>query len=211
MINTEIDWIGEVPEHWKPVKVKYEFSHVKRKSVNYKDEKILSITQRGIVERDISTNEGQIAENYEDYIKVNEGEISMNPMDLVTGWVDINKVSGLMSPAYYTLSNLNKNCETEFVNYIFQSNYRNNVFFRIGKGVSDLEGHGRWTLSRDNLDNFKFFVPPKDEQKKIVNYLDKQTNKINEIIEKLNNKINLLKDYKKSLISNAITGKIEVK
>ena len=194
----------KVPENWIHSKIKYEFSFNKKQSDEPNQEKILSITQRGIVERDIDNNEGQIADSYENYIKVEIGEISMNPMDLKTGWVDINKIPGLISPAYYTLKNLNKNCDTDFINYFFQSNYLNKVFFKYGKGVANHDGGGRWVLSRDTLENFEIFVPPIEEQKKIVLYLNEKLKLINESINYIEKKISELKTQKKTIINSLV-------
>ncbi len=50
---------------------------------------VLSITQRGIIPKDISKNEGQMAADYSGYQLVAAGDFAMNHMDLLTGWVDI--------------------------------------------------------------------------------------------------------------------------
>jgi type I restriction enzyme S subunit len=205
------DLYENVPVNWVRSKIKYEFDFSKKQSEEPNQEKILSITQRGIVERNIDSNEGQIADSYDKYIKVEVNEISMNPMDLKTGWVDINKMSGLISPAYYTLINLNKNCDTEFINYLFQSNYLNKVFFKYGKGVANHDGGGRWVLSRDILENFEIFVPSIQEQRKIVTYLNQKMELINESINLIEKKISELKIHKKTIINSLIFDNLNEK
>ena len=72
---------------------------------------MLSITQKGIVPKDLSKNEGQLAENYSHYQLVNPGDYAMNHMDLLTGWVDISKYTGVTSPDYrvFVLDDLESN------------------------------------------------------------------------------------------------------
>ena len=83
-------WFGDVPTEWDMNKLKYQF-HIKKEIAGEEGHTILSITQRGIVPKDISKNEGQLAENYSKYQLVEPGDFAMNHMDLLTGWVDISK------------------------------------------------------------------------------------------------------------------------
>jgi len=187
-------------------KIKHLFDEVKYSDFEIGDFDVLSLTQRGILSRDLSTNEGQIAESYDNYIKVEVGDISLNPMDLLTGWVDINNKEGLMSPAYYTLRNKSsKVLSIEFAIYFFQTCYRQRIFFKIGKGVATHDGAGRWTLTRDNLMNFKFPVPEIHEQNLISKYLDGKTTQIDSLIEKIERKIELLEEQRTALINQAVT------
>jgi len=63
----------------------------------------------------------------------------------------------------------------------------------------------------EDLKNIKLFVPErKKQQRKIADYLNRKTKKIDKAIKKLQNKNKLIKEYKKSLISHVVTGKIKV-
>jgi type I restriction enzyme, S subunit len=64
--------------------------------------------------------------------------------------------------------------------------------------------------SWSNITKFAFTVPPLDEQKRIANYLDVETAKIDSLIGEIDNQVNLLKTYRKSLINEVVTGKVEV-
>ena len=70
----------------------------------------------------------------------------------------------------------------------------------MGKGV-------RLTLSFNELRTFEIPVPPKDEQMQIVAYLDEKCGKIDAIIEKIGTKVERLKELKRSLINEVVTGK----
>jgi len=66
-------------------------------------------------------------------------------------------------------------------------------------------------LSMDNIKMFKIILPDKKEQQQIVEYLDKETSKIDQIIKKIEEKITLMEEYKKSLIHHVVTGKVYVR
>ena len=83
------------------IQLRSEIIESKKKIGIYKDQNILSLTQKGIINKDISNNEGQMPENYNNYQIVEKGDFCMNPMDLKTGWVDISKYAGLISPSYF--------------------------------------------------------------------------------------------------------------
>ena len=70
---------------------------------------------------------------------------------------------------------------------------------------------GQKRVSTDFVKNFMMVIPPKTEQLKIVRYIDKATAKIDKTIQKIQKKIKLLGEYKKSLIHHTVTGKIDVR
>ena len=206
--------LEKIPKNWKVSRLKYILSFSEEKSKNILNENYLSLSKHGIILKDISLNEGQIAEDYSDYILTKKGQISMNPMDLLTGWVDISNFDGLISPAYYTF-NVNKNFDTSFINYFLQSNYYRKTFFKLGKGVASHDNYGRWVITPDELKNIYIFFPNLSEQKVISQYLNMKTSQLDKLVEKTQNKINLLEIKKKVLIDQCVNkglnSKIELR
>jgi len=66
-------------------------------------------------------------------------------------------------------------------------------------------------LTKEKLESVKFLRPPLSEQTQIIEYLDEQTQKIDSTIEKETQRIELLKEYRQSLISEVVTGKVDVR
>ena len=196
--------ISKIPKDWNETRLKYILSISENKSSNFNDEKILSLTRAGIVVKDITNNQGQIAESYEKYILVKKGEICMNPMDLLSGWVDISSFDGITSPAYYTLV-LNEGFENKFINYFLQSNFLRKTFFKLGKGVASHDNYGRWVLTPQELKNIVIFFPNIKKQKLISLYLEKKIGQIDLLIEKIKNKIELIKEQQTSFIIKTVT------
>lgn len=195
---------SEVPNDWQLTRLKYILDFSDEISANYKSDKNLSLTKSGIIEKNIFSNEGQIAKNYEKYISVRKGNICMNPMDLLSGWVDISIFEGLISPAYYTLIPKEK-FEGKFLNYFLQSNYYRETFFTLGKGVASHDNYGRWVLTPEEFKNIYIYYPKLDKQKLISDYLDKKIKQIDSLVRNIQKKIELLKEKKTSLINELVT------
>ena len=206
MQDSNIEWIGEIPTDWEIMKLKFVFE-IKKDIAGKEGYTVLSITQTGIKPKNITSNEGQQASDYSKYQLVDKGDFAMNHMDLLTGWVDISKYDGVTSPDYrvFRLKKIN-NCDRYFL-YMMQLCYLNKIFYGFGQGVS---GFGRWRLPADMFLNFLIPIPPLDEQKEIADYLDEKCTEIDTLIEKKQQFLAEIANYKKSLIYEYVTGKKEV-
>ena len=200
-------WFEEIPCNWVMKRIKYLF-HIKKDIAGKEGYTVLSITQRGIQPKDLSKNEGQIAANYSQYQLLAPGDFAMNHMDLLTGWVDISKYSGVTSPDYrvFVLDDTEKN-DSSYYLYLMQMCYFNRIFYGLGQGVS---GMGRWRLQADKFMNFPVVVPPVDEQKEIVSYLNEKCKQLDTLIRNKQQYLTEIENYKKSLIYEYVTGKKEV-
>lgn len=200
-------WFGSIPINWQMKRLKYVF-HIQKDIAGEEGHTVLSITQREIIPKDFSNNEGQFANSYANYQLVHKGDFAMNHMDLLTGWVDISKYEGVTSPDYrvFVLNDKNGMCP-EYYLYMMQMCYSARIFYGLGQGVS---GMGRWRLQADKFLNFHIPIPPYDEQKIIADYITDKVNHIEVEIDKRNKLIEKYQEYKKSLIYEVVTGKKEV-
>ena len=207
MKDSGIEWLGQIPQHWDSIKLKYKF-RIKKDIAGEEGFDILSVTQQGLKIKDISTNEGQLAMDYSKYQIVKPSDFVMNHMDLLTGWVDCSAYFGVTSPDYRVFVNTDqKNCNNQYYNYVFQICYKNKIFYGLGQGVSGL---GRWRLQSDKFLNFRIPIPPYNEQEQIVQYINKKCSEIDKTIEDKEKLIEKLLEYKKSLIYECVTGKRKV-
>ena len=197
---------GSIPTNWHLSDIKYLFEIVKR-NAGKEGYDILSVTQKGIKIKDISNNEGQVAESYANYQFVYPGDFVMNHMDLLTGWVDCSNLFGVTSPDYRVFRLRDKNNSLSYYKYIMQTCYMNRIFYSLGQGVSNL---GRWRLQTSSFNNFMVPVPPVEVQESIATYLDKKCTEINICIDDKQRQLEVLEEYKKSLIYEYVTGKKEV-
>ncbi|WP_119342804.1 restriction endonuclease subunit S [Facilibium subflavum] len=199
--DSGVEWLGDVPEHWVLDRIKSHFQIEKRISGSL-DYDVLSITQKGIVVKDIDSGEGQLSMDYSKYQLIFKGEFGMNHMDLLTGYIDISKYNGVVSPDYRVFSIKNQIFNTNFYLYVFQTFYINKIFYKYGQGSSQL---GRWRLPSEEFYGFRIPTPSPDEQITISNYLDKQTAKIDQLIENYQKLIVL---SKKKIIALALNEQI---
>lgn len=199
--DSEIDWVGIIPKHWEIKKNKHLFIIVKRIAGELGKE-VLSITQHGIKVKDIESGGGQLSMDYSKYQIVEKGDFGMNHMDLITGYVDISKFDGVMSPDYRVFKLIHLDSDPNYMLYLFQKAYWDKLFFSLGQGSSEL---GRWRLPADEFNLFKIPVPPLQEQTIIANFLDKKTTEINEFIALKEKTIGLLKERKMAIITQSIT------
>ncbi|NBH15687.1 restriction endonuclease subunit S [Lachnospiraceae bacterium] len=205
--DSGVDWIGEVPEHWEVTKIKWIFEIVKR-IYGKEDRDVLSITQNGLKIKDITSNEGQLAESYANYQVVNVNDFAMNSMDLLTGWVDCSSYEGVTSPDYrvFRFHESKPQCHA-YYKYLMQMCYTNRIFYRLGQGVSNL---GRWRLQAGQFLNMKVPQPPVEEQRKIASFLDDKVRQVDNLLANISAQIEKLKEYRKIVIHDAVTGKIKV-
>lgn len=207
MKDSGVEWIGNIPIHWKVKRVKHIFELKKEKS-DIDNPVILSLTQKGIKVRDISNNEGQIAASYLGYTKIAKNDFVLNPMDLLSGYIDKAEFEGVISPAYTTFAKKRKvKINHDFYKQYFQMHYHHNFLFPWGEGVSF---EHRWTLKNETFLNLPVIEPCILEQEKIANFLDEKTAQFDSIISKKEALIEKLEEAKKSLISEVVTGKVKV-
>lgn len=207
MKDSQSIWFGQIPSDWGMRKIKYIFK-IQKDIAGEEGHTVLSITQKGIKPKDLSKNEGQLAENYSNYQLVHIGDFAMNHMDLLTGWVDVSKYEGVTSPDYRVFGLIDKdNYCSQYYLYLMQMCYTNRIFYGLGQGVSGL---GRWRLQADKFLNFSITVPSYEEQQEIANYLDKKCSVIDELTAKKEQYLSEIENYKKSLIYEYVTGKKEV-
>ena len=188
------------------IKLRSEIKESKNKIDIYKGQNILSLTQKGIIKKNISNNEGQMPENYNGYQIVERGDFCMNPMDLKTGWVDASNFDGIISPSYFTFKNIGKKINNDYLKFLLQSRYINYEFFNKAKGIATHDGAGRWNIKFEDLLNTKFSIPTLDDQQKIVYEINDKLSKINSILKLVTVKLTKLNDFKKSFINDVISN-----
>lgn len=208
IINTDIKYLSEIPSNWQITRVRNLF-YISKEKANEKEPTVLTLARSGIKIRDISTNEGQLAESYESYNPVEINDLLLNPMDLISGDnCSISKVKGVISPAYINLRAYDKLLtNSDYYNYYFKTQYWIKSMFEQGKGVSF---DNRWTMNSNACLNLAVPKLSYEEQTAIVNKIETKVNSIDDIIKQEERKIELLKELKKSIIYEYVTGKRKV-
>jgi type I restriction enzyme S subunit len=207
MKNSGIEWLGEIPEHWEVTKLGKILKPISIK--NKADLPLLSVTrEQGVILRDIEdkdSNHNFIPDDLSNYKMVEKGQFAMNKMKAWQGSYGISNYTGIVSPAYYIFK-LNGNVETSF----FHKAIRSKIYIPFFIQASDGVRIGQWDLSKNRMKEIPFYIPPLNEQKQIVEYIENEVSKIDKAVELQQNYINKLKEYKTTLIDNVVTGKVKV-
>ena len=198
---------GLIPSHWGMVRIKRVFS-IRKDIAGQSGLPVLSITQKGIIPKDISRNEGQTASDYNNYQLVHIDDYAMNHMDLRTGWVDLSQYEGVTSPDYRVFYiNDEEKYNKRFYMYVMQYCYLKEAFYSAAQGINE---NGRYRLKTDTFLHYEIVLPPLEEQQAIADALDRRIGAIDSIIEQKELLLSKLKAYKKSIFYDFVTGKKEV-
>ena len=201
MKNSGIEWVGDIPEHWETHPIYYYFGERKHKNSLGKENNLLSLSYGKVIRKDIATTEGLLPENYNGYNIVEKGDIVLRLTDLQndkrslrTGLV---KEKGILTSAYVTLRPIKEECSLYF-HYLLHAYDIMKVFYNMGNGV-------RQGLNFDELSKCMLIAPPISEQKAIAGFLDKKCGEVDALIADIQQEIETLEQYKRSVITEAVT------
>lgn len=202
-----VKWLGDIPEHWKTIKLRQLLHPVSVK--NHPELPLLSVVrEQGVIVRDVTDKEANhnfIPDDLSGYKMVKQGQLAMNKMKAWQGSYGISDYTGIVSPAYFIFDVSFDNLE--YFHYAIRSKVYVNFFAQASDGIRV----GQWDLQMDKMKEIPFFVPPIDEQKAIVDYIKATLPKYDIAIEKLRMGIGFLEEYKTKLIADVVTGKIDVR
>lgn len=206
MKDSGVPWIGMIPEHWnirRLSQVCYEH-YVSNKEVHHQN--LLSLSYGRIIRKDINTTEGLLPASFDTYQIVEDGNIVMRLTDLQNDHkslrVGLVKEKGIITSAYVCLG-VNKGVVPAYLYNVLHSYDIKKLFYSMGGGL-------RQNLNWQGLKKLDVPIPPIEEQRAIVAYIDEKTAKIESLISELQSEIDYLKEYKQRLIADCVTGKVKV-
>ena len=199
MKDSGVEWIGEIPENWVIKKMKYCLKMISdKKEVSKEDIKISP--------ENVENGTGVCFNLYSEYtgdgMKFIKGDILLNKLRIYLKKILITENEGFSMGEMIVLRTI------DGINKYY-------YYTLFNQGLIDLlnnqsTGVKLPRVSPDIILNSEILYPPIEEQKKIVEYIDIHTKEIDDLVSMEQNKIQLLKEYKQSLISEVITGKIKV-
>jgi type I restriction enzyme S subunit len=209
MKDNGVEWLGKIPVGWNEKRVKDVFDL--RNERNYKamnDVQLLTLyTTEGIRRaEDVENKTGNTVRTVHEYKKVYRNDIVVNIILAWMGAIGYSDYSGVISPAYDIYSPKNE-VESKYYAYLFRLPKFSGECFRYGRGIMLM----RWRTYSDEFRSIRICVPSYDEQKEIVKFIDIKVADIIKVINKNKEQIEKLKQAKQSLISEAVTGKIDLR
>lgn len=216
--DSGVEWIGEIPSHWGTTKIKYttdgsKYSFIDGdwiESNNLSDDGIRYITTGNIGEGFYKEQgKGYISEetfNNLNCTEVLEGDLVISRLSLPVGRSCI--IPFIHHKVVTSVDNVILRPTSEFSKHYLNYQFNSKKYFDYTELIS--RGTTLTRISRGMLGNNPIVSPPLSDQQQIVSYLDEQTEKIDSSIQLEKKKIELLKEYRQSLISEVVTGKMKV-
>ena len=188
-----------IPFHWTERRIKDIFTEVSIKG--YPNEPMLCATQtRGVIPQSMYENRVVTALTGLENMKLVEKGNFVISLRSFQGGIELAYYRGIISAAY-TILKLDEQQEKDFYRYLFKSASFIKLMKKCVTGIR--EGQN---INYSILKYEKIPVPSPYEQREIVTYLDDKCNKIDAIIKNIESKIELLKELKRSLINEVVTG-----
>ncbi|ELH8888307.1 TPA: type I restriction endonuclease subunit S [Salmonella enterica] len=217
MQDSGIEWIGQVPKHWIVRRLKHT-STLQSGIAKGKDnagKETLSIpmlrvanVQDGYVKLD-DVHEINVLPHEVERYALKGGDVLMNEGGdndkLGRGTVWKEQIKPCIHQNHVFVIRVT-DIEPEWLGWLTQSSYAKFYFFRVSKQSTNLA-----SISSTNVKEVHLLIPPADERKIIMEYLEKQTSKLKLLVQDVEESITLLKEHRTSLISAAVTGKIDVR
>jgi len=186
---------------FKTNKIKDLFINSDTRNTNNSDEYLSVVRDVGVIkysERGDSGN--KTSDSPEKYKMVDVGDLVINPMNVTIGSVGVSEYSGCLSGVYLVLKP-KTSVNSKYYHYLFHDKGFQKYLKTISYGIMEI----RESLNKTELFQFKIPKPSVDEQEEIVSYLNKKTTQIDKLIKKIEQKIELLKEQRTSLINEVVT------
>lgn len=190
---------NQVPEGWTTKPFWSMFRRVKY--TNFPDEELLSVYRDyGVIPKSSrDDNHNKASEDLSNYQLIDKGWLVTNKMKAWQGSIAISRHRGIVSPAYYAYKPLSKEHD-QFLHYLLRSDPYIALYKRISKGVRV----NQWDLEHEALRTVPILLPSYDVQKDIANFLDQETARIDQLLEKKKLLIQTLKIQSNSIVTEGI-------
>jgi type I restriction enzyme S subunit len=198
--DSGVQWIGQIPGHWKTVRVKALLSERVDKSDTGLEEPLSMSQKYGIIptkEMDVIPN---MASTFIGAKRVFKKDLVFNKLKAHLGVFAISEYDGLVSPDYAVYTP-NDRVYLPFMEYMFHTPLYIREFTKRTTGVAA----GFMRLYTDGLFAIPFVYPPINEQHSIVSYLDDKCSKLDKMLEGKQKQIELLAELKQRIIADAVT------
>lgn len=213
--DSGVEWIGEIPLHWKGITLRYLYSKIgsgvtpRGGSEVYVDEGVVFIRSQNVhfdgLRLDDVVKVTKETHQSMSGTKVRKNDVLLNITGGSIGRCCLVDVDFEMNVNQHVcIIRCKENLRPNYLNLILQS--------MIGQTQVDLyiTGGNREGLNIDNIKNFLIPLPPLSEQEQIVEYIDSHTTEIDQLVSIEQRRIETLKEYRQSLISEVVTGKVRV-
>lgn len=206
MKDSGIEWIGEIPGEWRVVRGKNLFVETNERSATGEEELLTVSHITGITPRSQKNVNMFMSESLVDYKICRVNDIAANTMWMWQGAIGVSKYHGVISPSYNVYRQTSDEFDPDYLDYLLRIRPLVDAYNAYSTGITA----SRLRLYPEQFLSFFFFVPSREEQREIVEHLDRMCHEMDTLIAKKTALLTELETYKKSLIYEYVTGKKEV-
>lgn len=206
--NSGVFWMGDIPENWQTIKIKWLFDETNERNEESNAELLTFSRKKGLIPFSEVSDKEPSASDLSNYRLVKPGQLLENRMQAWSGMFICVTREGCVSPDY-SVFNASKDryVNVKFYEYVFRNPLQVEQFANASRGV----GSGFNRLYTPAFGSIYTVYPPQDEQDEIVDYLDKIKMEYQTVMGKIEDEIEILHEMKDKLVSDAVTGKIDVR
>ncbi len=198
--DSGVEWIGEIPSHWVKVKPYSLFRPVKREPAIEDD--IITCFRDGVVTLRKNRREDGFTMSSKEigYQRIMKNDLVIHEMDGFEGSIGVSDSMGKSTPVYTVIPS-SKNHNNRFWMYLLRVMSKTGYIESLSRSIRERTTEFRWNMWKNVL----FPTPPLPEQHQIVSFLDNKTSLIDKLIDTKKRKIELLKEYRTTLINQVVT------
>jgi type I restriction enzyme S subunit len=203
--NSVIPWLGKIPAHWETRRVAWLFRE--RHERGEPDLSLLEVSiNAGVVLREFSEDRIEsTAADFNIYKVARKGDVVFNKMRMWQGAVGVAPQDGLVSPDYIVAAPTGT-LLSDYAGQLFRTEQFSAECARRSHGIV----WDRLRLYWEGFRDIELPLPPWNEQRAILDYIEKEAGKLDALCRATERTIALLKERRAALIAAAITGKIAI-
>lgn len=205
--GTAVSWVKTIPAHWNEKSLIQVAEEQQIKNAGMVEDNLLSLSYGKIINKDIKTTDGLLPSSFEGYQIVHDGNIILRLTDLQNDHKSLRTglvtQTGIITSAY-TCLNVRHNILPEYLQLQLHVADLCKVFYGMGGGV-------RQSIGFKEIRKLVIVIPPVEEQQHILDSVHSIEKPINCAIQNSRDIIAGLEDLKMRLISDTVTGKIDVR
>lgn len=198
--DSGVEWLGYVPEHWRVDRLKSVISLKKNiVGADSGDFKLLSLTLRGVIPRDLDNPQGKFPTDFDGYQAVQPDDLIFCLFDVeeTPRAVGIAREAGMVTGAY-TVGAVKADHCSDFIHYYYLSRDQYKALKMYYTGLRNV-------IRKENFYDIPCPLPPPTEQQVIAAFLDRETAKIDALVAEQEQLITLLKEKRQAVMSHAVT------
>ena len=201
------EWLGDIPEHWQAMRCKYLFTERDKRSQDGLEQHLSMSQKYGLVPDSQLDERRMLSESYMGGKLCDKDDLVLNRLKAHLGVFALAPQSGVISPDYTVLRPNTERILPSFAETVLKSDCcRGELRIRV-RGIIE----GFWRLYTDDFNTIVLPVPPLDEQAEIMEYIVEFRDKAKKYEDTLTQEISSLQELKARLISDTVTGKIDVR